>query len=271
MRLSEYEKTARREIEQWHSGGSSLLSQAVNWAMKPVDWAVERVAPPEVIDQAGEAMEHFLSLLNDASEWTYDPEAILKDARKLGLQAEKVDDLRRVQMDQVDQLARSYFNENTITAAIEGGGTGLGGALLIAADIPLLFGINLRLIQQISSCYGFSLRGPAYRPLVLAIFNVASSGSSEAKHQALREISVAASAFVNDLPYKGRINGTFRDQNRHIPREIAKNIAGRKIAQAIPIAGAAVGAGINYWFTSETAESTYMLMRALHLEFKERL
>ena len=27
-------------------------------------------------------------------------------------------------------------------AAVEGGGTGLGGAVLIAADIPLLFGIN---------------------------------------------------------------------------------------------------------------------------------
>jgi hypothetical protein len=38
----------------------------------------------------------------------------------------------------------------------------------------------------------------------------------------------------------------------------------------IPIAGAAVGAGINYWFTTETAETAFMLMRALYLERKER-
>jgi uncharacterized protein (DUF697 family) len=138
------------------------------------------------------------------------------------------------------------------------------------ADIPLLFGINFRLIQQIGGSYGFPLQGPAYRPLVLAIFNVAASGGKDAKHAALREISVAAAAIASDLEYRGRITGTFREQNRHLPREIAKNIVGRKLGQAIPVAGAAVGAGINYWFTSETAEAAYMLFRALYLEHKER-
>ena len=82
---------------------------------------------------------------------------------------------------------------------------------------------------------------------------------------------MAAAAIANDLAYRGKVRGTFQDQNRHLPREIAKNIVGRKLGQAIPIAGAAVGAGINYWFTSETAETSYMLFRALFLERKERL
>ena len=41
--------------------------------------------------------------------------------------------------------------------------------------------------------------------------------------------------------------------------------------QAIPLAGAAVAAGINYWFTSETAQAAYMMFRALFLEYRERL
>lgn len=270
MRLSVYEKDVRREIEQWERGDSSLLSVAVNWAMKPMDWVVERIAPPEVVDQAGEAIGQFLSAINDASEWTISPEDVLRDARELGLDVERVEDLREQPIELLDKLARGHFTSNSILAAVEGGGTGLGGAFLIAADIPLLFGINLRLIQQIGASYGFVLRGPAYRPLVLAIFNVASSGGRDAKHAALREISVAAAAMANELEYKGRISGTFREQNRHLPREIAKNIVGRKLGQAIPVAGAAVGAGINYWFTSETAQATYMLFRALYLEHKER-
>lgn len=108
----------------------------------------------------------------------------------------------------------------------QGGGTGLGRAALIAADIPLLFTINFRLIQQVGGAYGFSLRGPEFQPLILSIFNVASSGSPEAKADAMREMSVA---------------------------------------------GAAVGAGINYWFTTQTAETSYMLFRALYIERKERL
>ena len=100
---------------------------------------------------------------------------------------------------------------------------------------------------------------------------MASSSSKEAKNDALREISVAAAALAGDLNYRGRVSGTYRDQTRHLPREIAKNILGRKIAQTIPVAGAAIGAGINYWFTTETAETAYMLFRALYIERKERL
>jgi uncharacterized protein (DUF697 family) len=270
MRLTEYEKGARREIEKWERGDTSLVHQAVEWAMKPMDWAVERFAPPDLVDQAGEAVGQFLSALNDASEWTTSADDILADARKVGIEVKRVEDLRSQDLEKLDALARGHFSSNAILAAIEGGGAGLGGALLIAADIPLLFGINLRLIQQIGASYGFLLRGPQFRPLVLAIFNVAASGGRDAKYGALREISVAASAIANEQDYKGRVSGTFREQNRHLPREIAKNIVGRKLGQAIPVAGAAVGAGINYWFTSETAEAAYMLFRALYLEHKER-
>ncbi|MCY4159510.1 MAG: hypothetical protein OXF48_07855 [Bacteroidetes bacterium] len=37
------------------------------------------------------------------------------------------------------------------------------------------------------------------------------------------------------------------------------------------MAGAAVGAGVNYWFTRETAQTSYMLFRSLYIEYKDRL
>lgn len=271
MRLSPYEKNVQREIETWQHGETSLIARAMNWAMQPMDWVVDRVVPAEIVDQASSAVEQFLSMLNNASEWTFEPDDILEQARQKGLDVDDLEELRDAPLETLDELARSCFNQNALLAAVEGGGTGLGGAVFIAADIPLLFGINLRLIQQIGASYGFLARGPAFQPLVLSIFNAAASNEARSRNEALREISVAAAAFANNLEYKGRVTGTFRDQNRHLPREIAKNIVGRKIAQAIPIAGAAVGAGINYWFTTETAETTYMLFRALYLERKQRL
>jgi len=271
MRLTPDEKAIRREIEDWQHAEGSVLTQALNWAMRPVDWAVDRVVGPEMIDRASEGVSQFLSVINDASEWTYEFNDVLATARKRGLNVDTVSDLRHESVEDLDALARSRFTQNAVLAAIEGGGTGLGGAALIAADIPLLFTINFRLIQQIGACYGFPMRGPQFRPLVLSIFNVAASGGREARNEALREVSVAAAAFANDLDYKGRVSGTFRDQNRHLPREIAKNLLGRKVGQAVPMAGAAVGASVNYWFTNETAESAYMLFRALYLDWKERL
>lgn len=271
MRLTSYEKEVRREIDEWQRAEGSLVMQAVNWAMQPVDWLVRQVVSPNLEEQADEVVAQFLSILNDASEWTYSPEDVLADARSAGLEPEEIQDLRDASLEELDPLARSHFTSNMILAAVEGGGTGLGGLVLIAADIPLLFTINLRMIQQIAACYGFVLSGPAYRPLVLSVFNVAATGGRESKSSAVREVSVAAAAFANELEYKGRVRGSFKDQNRHVPREIVKNLLGRKLAQAIPIAGAAVGAGVNYWFTQETANAAYMLFRALYIERKERL
>jgi len=271
MRLSEYERGVQREIEKWQHGDVSLVAQAMNWAMAPMDWVIERVVPNEIIDQVDKAVSQFLSVLNEGSTWTYDPSEVLKGAKKQGIEVSSIAELQNADLTKLDVLSKSYFSENAILAAVEGGGTGLGGAVLIAADIPLLFGINLRLIQQIGASYGFDVSSPQFGPLVLSIFNVAASGSRESKNDSLREITVAAAAVAHASDYRGRVSGTFRDQNRHLPREIAKNIAGRKIAQLIPIAGAAIGAGINYWFTTETAETAYMLFRALYIERKERM
>lgn len=272
MRLNDYERKAQREIEKWHRGESHFLLQALDLAMKPFDWVVEQVIPEDFIDQVDAAIGQFLAYLSDASEWTYEEKDVLKRAEKLEVEADSIFALRDAPLETLDELARGHFDENAIIAAIEGGGTGLGGAIFIAADIPLLFTINFRLIQQIGASYGFSMRGPEFRPLVLSIYNVAASGTKKAKNDALREMTVAAASFAGDTDYRGRrVSGTFQEQNRHLPRELAKNLIGRKLAQMIPIAGAAVGAGVNYWFTTQTAETSFMLFRALYLERKERM
>jgi hypothetical protein len=289
MRLTEYEKQARREIDRWEQGEATLpgwssgladfprnitvlVRHAADLVMKPVDWVVDQVVPADVIDRLSDAIGEALGYLNDASMWTFEEDDVLETARRRGIDVAHVRDLRDQPLEQLDPIAKDFFNQNSILAAIEGGGTSLGGPLFIAADIPLLFTINFRVIQQIGGAYGFPLRQGEFRPLVVAIYNAAASGSREAKQAAMRELSVAAAAFAHETGYHGRAaSGTFRDQNRHVPRELAKNLAARKVGQLIPIAGAAVGAGVNYWFTEQTAKASYMLFRSLYLERKERL
>src|SRR5690606_12763678 len=105
MRLSQYEKDVRREIEDWQRGEANVFMQAFNWAMKPMDWVVERVVPPSVVDQASGAIEQFLGALNDASEWTYDTGDTLEEARRAGIQVEKLEDLRDHSLEPLDALA----------------------------------------------------------------------------------------------------------------------------------------------------------------------
>ena len=86
----------------------------------------------------------------------------------------------------------------------------MGGVAFIAADVPALLTINLRLTLQIAAVYGFDLRSTEYQPLIMAILNVAASGTPTAKHQALREMSVAGSAFAADAKYWGGCKGHFQ-------------------------------------------------------------
>lgn len=289
MRLSDYEQKARREIQRWSEGDSTLSSiptnikdlpgnlsglfrQATNLVMKPIDWAVERVIPDDMVDKLSDAIAKALGMLSDASTWTIDEKSLLENIRKSGIEVETIEQLRDHPLEELDAAARRHFSENAILAAVEGGGTSLGGPLFIAADIPLLFTINFRVIQQIGATYGFPLRGEEFQPLVIAIYNAAVSDNRDSRHAALRELSVAAAAFAHDTNYRGRKSQTtFREQNRHIPRELAKNLAARKLGQLIPVAGAAIGAGVNYWFTEQTSQTAYMLFRSLYLERKERL
>ena len=270
MRLTDYERTAQREIDRWERG-ETLLQQALGYAMKPVDWAFDQFVPESVTDALTDALTTALSTLNDASAWTYDEADVIAKAAAHGLDVETVASLRDQPLEDLDAVAKDYASQNSVLAALSGGGAGLGGALLLAADIPVLFTVNFRLIQQIAAAYGFPLKGPGYTPLVVSIFNVAASGSREAKSDALRELAVAASA-VDGGGYRARkAQGTLREQLGHVPREIAKSLGAAKLGQMIPIAGAAVGAGVNYWFTDQTAQAAVMLSRALYLERKERL
>src|SRR5690606_34836376 len=87
VRLTEYERNVRREVEQWQRADGSLVMQAVNWAMKPVDVLVDKISP-NVIDQATDGIVSFLQMLNDASEWTYDADKTLKAARRRGIEVD---------------------------------------------------------------------------------------------------------------------------------------------------------------------------------------
>jgi uncharacterized protein (DUF697 family) len=287
-----YEENAAKEIRLWADGDPSALSKALRLLSKPLDWAAERSATESAMKEVNERIVAVLDSLSEASTWTYDPKHVLGRARDdIDLaDTASLADLRAAPMPRLDELARTFFTENTILSALEGGGTGLGGVALLAADVPILFTINLRLIQQVAASYGFRFGGPRARPLVLRVFSAAVADTPEARQEALRELRAAGKAAA-----RGEAPGTDRDgigvaaassqgtdpegtdpqgtdttenQSRVLINEIARNIAAREMAQLIPLAGAATGAGLNYWFTSATAEAAYMLSRALFLEHR---
>lgn len=125
------------------------------------------------------------------------------------------------------------------TGAAEGGITGAGGFLMSMADFPILIGIKMKLLFEIASLYGFDVKDYRERLYILYIFQLAFSskqGSTkvfmrikdwESKRQSLPENPDNFDWLTFQQEYRDYI-------------DIAK------LAQLIPVVGAAVGAVANY-------------------------
>ena len=280
QRLSEYERRALQEIEASNAPGSGVLSRAISYVSdtKAIRWVAGHVPPIplSITRPVLKSVQGFLEVLKDASYFTYSDQVILRAARREHLDVERISDLADKDLDALDRVARSFFAENKIMSALEGAGTGLGGLILIAADIPAVFAVAFRAIQQIGASYGFDMKDPNMTPIVLSALGFAAGAEEATKVAALADMHMAARLLARRLSYKkvaertaigGAINA-LKLASKNMPQEIAKNITKKKLAQMIPVVGAVVGAGFNYWFISDTSRTAYMLFREMYLARK---
>ncbi len=125
------------------------------------------------------------------------------------------------------------------TAAAEGGITGAGGILLAFADFPILIGIKIKMLFDIAATYGFDVKDYRERVYILHIFQLAFSSHQHRKNVYLKMVDWESKA--KELP---------EDINefdwRNFQQEYRDYIDLAKLAQLIPVIGAAVGLVVNY-------------------------
>ena len=143
-------------------------------------------------------------------------------------------------------------------ATAEGAATGAAGFLLGLADFPLLLGLKLKLLFEIAALYGYDVRQYPERVYLLRVFQLAFSSQHErnAVFRQLEDWEVTAAALppdVHDFDWR-----TFQQEYRDY-------IDLAKLAQLLPVIGAAVGAVANYRLVGHLGRTAMMAyrMRAL--------
>ena len=143
------------------------------------------------------------------------------------------------------------------TASAEGAITGAGGILLGLADFPLLVGIKLKLLFEIAALYGYDVKDYKERVYLLYIFQLAFS-SQQGRNEVYKHIS-------NWQGYSHTLPGDVSEFDwRSFQQEYRDYIDLAKMAQLIPVIGAAVGAVVNYKLINqlgETAINCYRMRR----------
>jgi hypothetical protein len=273
MGLSEYEQKVIVEVENYFKqpddGPLGRLSRAF---FKPVELVAERIVPDAVLDAAGEGIESILKGISTLSDKTVSTGTVLAEARKLGVGASTISDLRGQDLERLDQVAVGISGQNSLIAMIQGAGCGLGGLTLLAADIPLLFGVAFRVVRSVGCSYGIDPATPGEKVIAFKIFEIATGGTHD-RYGALLELE-ALQDELDGLDAQERAEKAAVLAGLIASREAIKRIVSilirRKLVQTIPIAGAAVGAGFNYLFVSDVAETARMVYRKRVLDEKVR-
>jgi uncharacterized protein (DUF697 family) len=148
------------------------------------------------------------------------------------------------------------------TATVEGAVTGAGGFLLGLADFPILLGIKLKLLFEIAALYGYNVKDYKERLYILYIFQLAFS-SQERRNQ-VYELMAGWQGYSKQLP-----DNIEEFDWRIFQQEYRDYIDLAKMAQLLPVIGAAVGAIANYKLIAqlgETAMNCYRMRRISTLQ-----
>ncbi|MVN89861.1 EcsC family protein [Mucilaginibacter aquatilis] len=161
-----------------------------------------------------------------------------------------------------ESLVRQKIETYRNTATVEGAVTGAGGFLMGMADFPILIGIKLKLLFEIAALYGYDVKDYKERLYILYIFQLAFS--SQQRRNEVYELMAGWQGYSGSLP-----GDADEFDWRIFQQEYRDYIDLAKLAQLLPVIGAAVGAIANYKLIAqlgETAMNCYRMRKISPLE-----
>ncbi len=284
-KLNSSEQTILRDIAGWKANNPSFLNRATDFVSKPLSWLTEKLIPEDVRGSASGLTESIIEKLQDATQWTVSNETILTSTHEFEITANSIQDLKKASIHDLDHVAERFIDQNTRVGTISGVGTGLVGWPGLIADLPTLFVLSLRTINQIALCYGFdatsttlSEHQKAYEmEYMMRVFKTATAADKIQKQLSLSELRDFEAGF--DKGVYGEVAGDFTTKqisrgatsfvSRIIIKEIVERTLVKKAVGLVPGLGAVFSGGFNYVYLKDVGEAAFMLYRERFLNDKK--
>ena len=158
-----------------------------------------------------------------------------------------------LEIGELDGVADSIIRSGMKLAAVEGAGLGLGGLITIVPDLGILSAITMRTIQKLSLLYGFE-------------FNT----DDEIAELWIAAASAAGVDISRELLEKEVVNKFVPRVIQRIAAQASGEVVEKWAGRMIPLASAAIGAGLNYWFVRAWGERARAHFRQRHLLLRQR-
>jgi len=276
-KLNQSEQKILEEINAWKGESPSFLSKISSTLAKPISWAGNQLIPSDVQNKMAEMVQNVMDKLQTASNWTVSEKIIIQDVQQYAPHIQTIKDIKTVSIQDLDSVSQEYLKSNKLASAMQGLGTGLLGWVGLIADLPAFFVVSMRLIHQVSLCYGYSKEGENSEfemDYMLHVFKVATASSTVEKQQALSALKDLETDFYqeqepSDDPLIKHVTKRIAvGLSSKLIQEIIMQILERKAIAMIPGVGALLNSGFNYLYMQDIGKTAFMLYRQRFLRDK---
>ena len=268
---SVYDIQVAKLISTWETPKRSWLYNAKKYITKPISFAGNVVLKtPGIGHMLQSTFNKFISLCNDIGTITVRKEAIIKEYNKAftAYKISTIDDIANLSLEMCDNTVGYLAAKYKILAAFEGATFGIAGLPGILADIPAVIIIALRAIGEYAIYYGFDIEKQAERLYALQVLNFAGGGLSQVnKLNRLLQLEKLAHNIGNHT-WKELSKDIFVRIIQECSESVGIRLTKRKLAQVVPVAGSAIGAGLNVRYISQVCDTAHHLYRKRFLERK---
>jgi EcsC protein family len=276
MPLTDRETAVLKEIREWEN---NLLNYEANDLQLTYEKYLERsfsLLPEKVQKQFFSVIDSWLFHLHgliQGSQLQMDAkERILASGRIFKSDLEKIEDLKQLNIDQLQYIATQQIARHRLYSFAQGGLAGTGGTLLLGTDIPAMAVINLRVVQLIAMTYGFEVNTPHEMMTSLKVFHTATLPprlQKEGWSTLMNELDVSGDHYF----YEGNeeiIDVTWLEQPiQQLLKAMVIALFRKRVIQGIPVVSIAIGAGTNYQLTRKVTEVAHKYYQLRYLTEKE--
>ncbi len=273
--LSPYERQAWQGIRRWEDapGRRPLVPERARIKARQLgQGAAETWKELPGTSQIDEIVEKVLAggnqAVTDAVAASLRRDRILQAARRAGAPVEALSDLRQLDLQLIDGICPSlnirYATGSAATGAasgfVAGGGSaaimGTGGVAAapgglaigtaLAADVVATIALAARVVTHYAGYYGYDAREEEEKAVILAVIGVGVVGEGAAKQAAMLHVRQVAMLVARRAAWKELGEEAIVKLIQGLFAKLSVNLTKRKLAQALPVAGIAIGAGFNY-------------------------
>ncbi|WP_042355886.1 EcsC family protein [Bacillus rubiinfantis] len=214
---------------------------------------LDKLTPKFIQDKIGVAIDELGSYIQTGGQYLVNENTIYKYFSTEG-QVTDLTQLQQLPLKRMDLAAEQLVQSRKKAATIQGATTGIGGIFTLAIDIPVLLGLQLKVLQEIALCYGYDPNDKLERVFIVKCLQFTSSDI------------VGKQAILEDLTNfnsEGKNNRMISQLQgwREVVMTYRDNFGWKKLFQLVPIAGVVFGAFINRSSISDVAETGIMLYR----------